>query len=180
MTLREKIQKTYVKPIVFLKGDVTKPVVSTGIQILAHGLSDIGAWGAGVVVPIGKRWPGAQGSYFRFCKAGRAQLGAVDFRYEHGIIIANMITQTGLISHNNPTPFKPEGLRLALSYVRDFLGDETEKARVHMPRIGCGLGGTTWDVVESIVLDELSNWGIEVYVYDLPKKGDKNAVRQEG
>jgi O-acetyl-ADP-ribose deacetylase (regulator of RNase III) len=42
-----------------------------------------------------------------------------------------------------------------------------KKLSVHMPRIGCGLAGGTWNKVEAIILDKLSNLDISVYVYDL-------------
>ncbi|HWA29063.1 MAG TPA: hypothetical protein VG734_25660 [Lacunisphaera sp.] len=36
-----------------------------------------------------------------------------------------------------------------------------------MPRIGCGLAGGKWDMVEPIVVDELAALGVNVTVYDL-------------
>jgi O-acetyl-ADP-ribose deacetylase (regulator of RNase III) len=38
-------------------------------------------------------------------------------------------------------------------------------ASIHMPRIGCGLGGGTWDMIEPILLETCE--GLEVTVYDL-------------
>ena len=34
-----------------------------------------------------------------------------------------------------------------------------------MPRIGCGLGGGKWNVIKTIIKEELM--GLNVYVYDL-------------
>jgi len=39
-----------------------------------------------------------------------------------------------------------------------------------MPRIGCGLAGGRWVMVEKLVKKELIEMGIEVTVYDLPRK----------
>ena len=35
-----------------------------------------------------------------------------------------------------------------------------------MPRIGCGLAGGKWEIVENIIKDEFTKKGVEVYVYD--------------
>ena len=40
------------------------------------------------------------------------------------------------------------------------------KATVHMPRIGCGLAGGTWDNIEPIIERTLCEADIEVSVYD--------------
>lgn len=38
---------------------------------------------------------------------------------------------------------------------------------VHIPRIGCGLAGGSWDKVENIIKETLCKNNIQVYVYDL-------------
>jgi hypothetical protein len=41
---------------------------------------------------------------------------------------------------------------------------------IHMPRIGCGLGGGDWSVVEEAILATLVDiYGLSVTVYDLPQ-----------
>jgi len=39
-------------------------------------------------------------------------------------------------------------------------------ASVHMPRIGCGLAGGDWNVVESIINRTLTLRDVDVTVYD--------------
>jgi hypothetical protein len=43
----------------------------------------------------------------------------------------------------------------------------TAIATVHMPRIGCGLAGGTWDRIGPIVERTLSAKNIGAFVYDL-------------
>lgn len=43
-------------------------------------------------------------------------------------------------------------------------------ASVHMPRIGCGLGGGNWEFVESLIVEYLCDRGVPVTVYDLPAR----------
>ena len=39
-------------------------------------------------------------------------------------------------------------------------------ASVHMPRIGCGLAGGKWELIEPVIERTLSANDIDVYVYD--------------
>jgi hypothetical protein len=39
---------------------------------------------------------------------------------------------------------------------------------IHMPRIGCGLAGGSWDQVEPLLETHLARAGFNVWVYDLP------------
>lgn len=47
-----------------------------------------------------------------------------------------------------------------------MLNDHAKRlnASVHMPRIGCGLGGGTWEEVEPIIVRTLTD--TQVHVYD--------------
>ena len=47
-------------------------------------------------------------------------------------------------------------------------------ATVHMPRIGCGLAGGSWDQVEPIVRKMLVDRGVSVVVYDFPEDVDED------
>ena len=44
------------------------------------------------------------------------------------------------------------------------------KASVHMPRIGTGHAGGSWEIIEELVLDTLVHQGVPVTVYSLPVK----------
>ena len=44
-------------------------------------------------------------------------------------------------------------------------------ASVHMPRIGCGLGGGRWDQVRPVIEWSLCRRGVPVTIYDLPAGG---------
>jgi hypothetical protein len=37
-----------------------------------------------------------------------------------------------------------------------------------MPRIGCGLSGGDWEIVEPIIFRTLCTAGVPTFVYDLP------------
>jgi O-acetyl-ADP-ribose deacetylase (regulator of RNase III) len=55
-------------------------------------------------------------------------------------------------------------VRDGLRRVAEFA--QAKAASIHMPRIGCGLAGGTWDEVGRLVQEELADKEIEVHVYD--------------
>jgi O-acetyl-ADP-ribose deacetylase (regulator of RNase III) len=82
-------------------------------------------------------------------------------------LVANMVAQRGIRHQANaPRAVDYEALRECLGTVGKAAYQL--KAAVHMPRIGCGLGGGEWGVVEEIVREELvDRWKASVTVYDL-------------
>lgn len=77
-----------------------------------------------------------------------------------------MIAQRDVRTINGIPPIRYNALRKALQRV----AEEANRigASIHMPRIGCGLAGGTWDEVGTIVQQELADKGIAVTVYDFP------------
>lgn len=78
-----------------------------------------------------------------------------------------MIAQNGYVSQCNPTPLHYPSLMICLEKIVNYIDNVEESVTVHMPRIGCGLAGGSWDRVEEIIKTTLCSQDIQVYVYDL-------------
>jgi O-acetyl-ADP-ribose deacetylase (regulator of RNase III) len=151
----------------FLKGDATSPQ-GRGNKIIAHVCNHLGKWGKGFVMALSSRWPQPERSY-REWHRDRADndfgLGAVQFvQVEKYIWVANMVGQHGVRGGRIP-PIRYEAVAACLRQV-------CQKAReldasVHMPRIGCGLAGGTWERIEPLIVAALCENDVEVTVYDL-------------
>jgi O-acetyl-ADP-ribose deacetylase (regulator of RNase III) len=76
-----------------------------------------------------------------------------------------MIAQSG-IGHMAGPPLQYDALEICLTRVADFA--KKYGFSVHMPRVGCGLGGGSWSKVEPIIERALE--GVDVTVYDLPQR----------
>ncbi len=63
----------------------------------------------------------------------------------------------------NP-PIRYEAVKECLEMVAQYAAEK--KASVHMPRIGCGLAGGTWDNIEPLITDSFIDREIAVTVYD--------------
>ncbi len=155
----------------FVTGDATEP---DGVDpaVIVHVCNDVGAWGAGFVLAVSKRWPAPERQYREWHRSGEGfTLGAVQFvavepaGRARPLWVANLVGQHGL--HHEPDgtpPVRYEAIRAGLGQVAEFaLG---EPAGVHMPRIGAGLAGGDWPTIEDIVTEQLVDAGVRVTVYD--------------
>src|SRR5437588_12967624 len=121
--------------IKYLIGDATCPV-GTGNRIIAHVCNDIGAWGAGFVLAISKRWAQPKAEYLNEKRLRGLVLGTVGFvPVEENIWIANMVAQRDIRRHNNQPPIRYDALKECLATVATRA--QELKATVHMPHIGC-------------------------------------------
>jgi O-acetyl-ADP-ribose deacetylase (regulator of RNase III) len=162
----------------YLKGDATQPV-GKGVKIIAHICNDIGAWGAGFVLALSKRWLQPELSYRRIRQADR-KLGVVQLVNVGGdpdgntIYVANMIAQHNVrpeIVDGNPVPpIRYDALAECLRKVNN----EAIRldASIHAPKFGAGLGGGDWDIIEKIIKETIT---VNITIYylnenDLPKK----------
>ena len=156
----------------YVTGDATLPEGNgSAARVLVHVCNDRGGWGRGFVLALSRRYPDAERRY-REWYAGRAandfELGAVQFvPVGGGLTVANRIGQHGYRREGGLPPVRYEAIRTGLRTVAAFVQSLPAGTSVHMPRIGCGLAGGDWAVVEGIVSEALCGVGICVMVYDL-------------
>lgn len=146
----------------YTAGDATDPE-GDGPKVIVHVCNDLGAWGSGFVLAVSRRWPEPERAY-RFAELA---LGAVQFvEVSCDAFVANMVAQHGFPSASRRQAVDYQALRTCLQKVADFCVGSGSV--VHMPRIGCGIGGGNWCDVEVIIKDTLSAAGVRCVVYDLP------------
>jgi O-acetyl-ADP-ribose deacetylase (regulator of RNase III) len=154
-------------PLVMVKGDATSPQAK-GPKIVAHVCNDLGGWGKGFVVAVSRRWPEPERDY-RAWHRGRSGndfgLGAVRvIQVKPDIWVANMIGQRGIRTGSSGPPIRYDALERCLTRLADHA--VSRSASVHMPRIGCGLAGGRWELVEPIVVRTLCARDVATTVYD--------------
>lgn len=147
-----------------MKGDATSPQAK-GVKVIAHVCNDVGGWGKGFVLAVSRRWTEPEAEY-RAWYRGRAEndfgLGAVQFvQVERYVWVANMVAQRGIRPSRSGPPIRYYALDRALEAVG---GKALElSASVHMPRIGCGLAGGRWELVEPLIERRLAKVSVTVY-----------------
>ena len=149
--------------IEYVKGDATAPI-GKGHKLIVHICNDQGGWGAGFVLAISKRWKAPEKEY-RALKKNGYLLGDIQVvPVTTNITVVNMIAQHKYAGFDNPVAVRYDALKDCLRKVA--LQTDVTDFSVHMPRIGCGLAGGTWDKVEPIIEAQLIKRAIAVTVYD--------------
>lgn len=163
-----------INKITYLKGDATSPenflkntsIASTKPQlhVVMHVCNDANYWGKGFVLALSDRWPALKQIYH----ANSKELGTgLLVKIDNGLIVYNMIAQHGIRNVVNIPPIRYEALQSCLDYLLSYLKLCNDfEVRIHAPRIGCGLAGGKWSVVEGLIQRTLVDNGYGVYVYD--------------
>lgn len=143
-------------PMKYTKGDATNPVGERN-RIIAHICNDIGGWGKGFVLAISKKWKDPENQYRDWFESqDEFDLGKVQFvKVQENIWIANMIAQHKIRrGSNGRPPIRYDSLKVALETVATKAMNLD--ASIHMPRIGCGLAGGKWGLIEPIIHESCS------------------------
>lgn len=151
--------------ITYTKGDATKPI-GVGNKLIVHICNDIGAWGKGFVMALSKKWKEPEQKYREWHKTMKNfELGQIQqVKVEPLISVINMIGQHNIRRTKESVPIRYSAVEECLEKVSVLALDID--ASIHMPRIGCGLAGGTWELIEPIIERTLVDKLIEVTVYD--------------
>ena len=158
------------KKIKYVVGDATAPVAN-GDKVIIHCCNNIGAWGAGFVIALSKKWPQPEKAYLSWasrCHPNTMPLGAIQpVEVESDTYVFNIIGQhKTFFSADGISPIRYEAIREGLRQTRAHVS-VLNNGSIHMPRMGAGLAGGDWEVIAKIVQEELVDHGIPVTVYDL-------------
>lgn len=155
--------------IKYIKGDATEPIViDDKYSVICHCCNALGAWGKGFVVPLGKKYPIAREKYLEFIEntPKENRLGSVSFaKVNDNIIVANIIGQYYTYPKEGKIPLDYEALEKGFKFIINIFKMHKMPLTIHMPKIGCGLAGGDWNVVEKIIKNTFIKEEIEIYVY---------------
>ena len=148
----------------YTQGDATQPQ-GEGPKVIVHCCNNVGAWGAGFVMALSRRWEKPEQFYRRLFRSGYTPaLGFVQLvRVEDDLMVANLIGQNG-IGMSSGIPIRYEAIRKGMKTLR-YLALKKGMS-IHMPRIGCGLAGGTWDRMGPLLEEVFEGSGLSVTVYD--------------
>lgn len=162
-------------PITYVTGDATQPIdTGSSTRFICHICNDEGKWGAGFVLAISKRHPGPERQYRNLYREDCLPLGTIQIceytdRYT---AVVNMIAQRGVTrpgKHLTLPPVRYHALTNCFLRLMVYVRERHTSATFHMPRIGCGLAGGKWELIEPIIKDTICKTG-PVFVYDLPTR----------
>jgi hypothetical protein len=165
--------KTFTKDIFEVSIDRVSSEFSGSTVIIPHVCNNIGSFGGGFTGCIEKRFPMVGKNFLLLGK--NPKLGYVQYvsvlkkePYDHELIFANMISQSGVIGPKNKRPINYEALVISMINVRNYIRNSSkEKIEIHCPKFGSGLAGGNWFFINELIYDIWRN--ISVYVHSVKK-----------
>jgi len=150
----------------YIKGDLVKLAYEKDyFDVIVHGCNCFNTMGAGIAKRIKQVFPEAYKADLKTKSGDKKKLGCcskAQCRTKDGgfIMVVNAYTQ-----------YKYGGDKVNVNYnaVRETLmriGSNFKSCRIGLPKIGCGLAGGDWRVVEMIIKDEMSQNDVTIVEYD--------------
>lgn len=145
--------------IVYKVGDV----LGCSEQVLLHGVNCKGAFGAGVALQIGLKYPKVRDAYLKRHRSSGWRLGDLQgvrvSSSESPLWVVNAATQ--LNYGRGECHVNYDAVRTCVSKTLDWC--TKQGYLLAMPMIGAGLAGGSWEVIENILLDVSKD--VNIYVY---------------
>ena len=133
------------------KRDITS-VQAPGL--IAHGVNCQNAMGSGVARALFTQWPKVKRKYHKY---GNMELGSVQvIEVETDLWVSNCFTQE-FYGRDGKKYASPEAIEEALEQVISFIESRSLTPVIHMPPIGCGLGGLDFEEDVKPVLQRLES-----------------------
>lgn len=155
------------KDIVYIKGDVREPIGDDN-KLIIHCCNDIGKMGSGVAKALFMKWAEVRRQYIQWHRSNQGfKLGKVQFvKVEKDIVVCNMIGQHKIKSMSKIPPIRYGAIAKCLEGI--MVAAKKNNASVHCPyKMGSDLAGGSWDKIEALIIENLSEHDIQVTVYDI-------------
>lgn len=152
-----------------LFADIESLIKGPKVLLLPHICNNVHKWGAGFVVPLGKRFPEAVAAFFQ---KKDDKLGIVQFVQDENlpIIICNMYAQNGInnstLAYQATICLQYIELQTCMNKVREKaieLIQSGKKVQIACPKFGSGLAGGNWTIIESMIVRLWSEIPVTVY-----------------
>lgn len=149
----------------YIEGDIREATET----FIAHGCNSQGVMGSGVALAIKNKWPKAFEQYRSDLLDNKAAFGDCSFcdisTDDGEKYIMNLITQDQYGTEKRQVNYAAivSSLTHAISIAN--LDYEIGVDQIAIPKIGAGLGGGDWDIIETILKDFEEFYGIEFTVY---------------
>lgn len=151
----------------YFKGDVLLGLEKSDkpTKILIHICNNRGGWGKGFVVSISKKWKQPEALYreffqLKFCN----NLGDVQICQIGNVYVVNMIAQNGYKTQFNPKPLSYNALIECLIKLQEWIRTmNLDAPSIFCPKIGTGLAGGNWNIIEKLLLEHISETDLNVY-----------------
>jgi O-acetyl-ADP-ribose deacetylase (regulator of RNase III) len=141
----------------YIQGDL----FDTDAEVIAHGCNCKGGFGSGVAGIMARKYPKAKHYYLDKHDEEGWKLGDVQFvRQWNGKYIANCATQDAYYPRDR-VHADYNAIRASMEKVKEFA--KSKNMKIAIPKIGAGLAGGDWNIIEKILNDVFSDYDVTVY-----------------
>jgi len=143
--------------IQFLKGNL----FDSTSDILVNTVNTVGVMGKGIALEFKNRYPKNfqlyRGAYLR----GELEIGKLFITKENSKLIINLPTKEHW-RNKSKYSYVAEGLE-ALKF---YLKSNPNLKSISIPALGCSNGGLDWNVVKEMIVENLSDLNLDIYVFE--------------
>lgn len=137
-------------------------------DIILHQVNVLGRMGAGLALQIKNKYPEIMSSYELLCSrhynCKEKLMGTVDIHPTHdGKYVASIFGQMNVGRGIRQTDY--DALRTGLEKVESYAKVFDKSVAIPM-RLGSGLGGGSWSVVEKMIKDVFSSSQVKLVIYE--------------
>lgn len=140
---------------------ITGDLFSTDCEHIVHGCNAQGVMGSGVAKTVKESYFDAYKFYAEQYDQHGLKLGDVQFVPANGKVIVNAVTQEHF-GRDGKQYVSYDAVQQAMRTINNTL-KLSGVDRVAMPKIGAGLGGGEWSIIEALI--ELEMTDVQPYVY---------------
>ena len=149
-----------------VKGNLLKLALQGDFDVIAHGCNCHNSMVGGIALSIATAFPQAQIADSLTSRGDINKLGTMTLTRSKCVNAKGSFTIANLYTQYDPGPdLDYDALRLALRK----LGLMYPGCSIGLPKIGCGIGGGDWDVVEKIIAEELKGHDVTIVEFERGK-----------
>ncbi|MEX2130383.1 MAG: macro domain-containing protein [Pseudohongiellaceae bacterium] len=150
--------------------EVEGDILLTKAHAIAHGVAANDPMSQGLALALHQRYPAMHKDFHHWChtthpKSGDAWLwSGVGKGIGANARIINLLTQEGGHAGTKPGKATEGNVNNSLRALRKIVEQEGLKS-LALPRLATGVGGMSWEIVRPIIVSQLGDIGIPVFVY---------------
>lgn len=156
--------------VTYKQGDIFADLDAIdGHNTLIHICNNKGGWGKGFVLALSK-FNKLPEKVFKdsFKDDINCSLGCIqNIEISKKLMVVNMIAQNGYKSNTNPIPLDYGALDMCLESISDQIIKCKIFTTIIAPKIGTGLAGGNWTLIESLLTKHFTEKGIPVTIYEI-------------
>ena len=148
--------------IKYVDGDLIKLAKEGHFDVIAHGCNCFLTFGAGIAPQIKKAFPEAYEVDCATVSGDESKMGTITYTIETTPIVVNIYSQfdtKGRRSGNMDLDY--DALRSGIKMMKRKFSGKT----FGMPRLGSGLAGGSWEIIEKIIEEEMMGEYVTIVNY---------------